>query len=99
MPVRPPSTEKQDTGGWCAHRFPEVLIALRCLESPDLGNEDGAMPKEQESGKPQTRRYSPTEKAAAVRMVRPFRAELGTEHGRCSGSRPNWAVGSESTRP
>lgn len=39
------------------------------------------MPKEQTPGKPQTRRYSAEEKAAAVRMVRTLRAELGTEHG------------------
>jgi hypothetical protein len=32
-------------------------------------------------GKPTTRRYSPEEKAATVRMVRTLRAELGTEHG------------------
>ena len=36
------------------------------------------MPKEQTAGKPTTRRYSPEEKAAAVRMVRTLRAELGT---------------------
>src|SRR5258707_9335759 len=51
------------------------------LEAPDLGNEDAGMPKEQSPGKPTTRRYSPEEKAAAVRMVRTLRAELGTEHG------------------
>lgn len=39
------------------------------------------MPKEQSPGKPTSRRYSPEEKAAAVRMVRALRAELGTEHG------------------
>ena len=39
------------------------------------------MPKEQSPGKPTTRRYSEQEKAAAVRMVRTLRAELGTEHG------------------
>jgi transposase len=47
----------------------------------DLGNEDGVMPKEQSSGKPTSRRYSLEEKAAAVRMVRTLRAELGTDHG------------------
>ncbi|WP_431860756.1 IS3 family transposase [Micrococcus terreus] len=35
------------------------------------------MPKEQVPGKPTTRRYSDEEKAAAVRMVRTLRAELG----------------------
>ena len=39
------------------------------------------MPKDQSPGKPTTRRYSPEEKAAAVRMVRTLRAELGTDHG------------------
>jgi len=38
------------------------------------------MPKEQSPGKTTTRRYSPEEKAASVRMVRTLRAELGTEH-------------------
>ena len=39
------------------------------------------MSKEQVPGKPRTRRYTPEEKAGAVRMVRTLRAELGTEHG------------------
>ncbi len=38
------------------------------------------MPKEQSPGKPTTRRYTPQEKADAVRTVRTLRAELGTEH-------------------
>ncbi len=38
------------------------------------------MPKEPSPGKTSTSRgYSPEEKAAAVRMVRTLRAELGTE--------------------
>ena len=40
-----------------------------------------SVPKEQSSGKPTTRRYSPEEKAAAVRMVRTLRKELGTDQG------------------
>jgi transposase len=51
------------------------------LEAPDLGNEDGVMPKDQSPGKPTSRRYSPEQKAAAVRMVRTLRAELGSEYG------------------
>jgi transposase-like protein len=51
------------------------------LEAPDLGNEDGVMPKEQPPRKPTTRRYSQEEKAAAVRMVPTLRTELGSEHG------------------
>ncbi|REK75520.1 IS3 family transposase, partial [Rhodococcus erythropolis] len=39
------------------------------------------MPNERVSGRPTMRRYSPEEKAGAVRMVRALRAELGTEHG------------------
>ncbi len=39
------------------------------------------MPKVQSPGKPTTRRYSPEEKAAAVRMVRTLRSELGIDHG------------------
>ena len=35
------------------------------------------MPKEQSPGKPTTRRYTPEEKASAVRMVRALGAELG----------------------
>jgi len=38
------------------------------------------MPKGQSPRKPTGRRHSP-ENAAAVRMVRTLRAELGTEHG------------------
>jgi transposase len=51
------------------------------LETLDLGNEDGVMPKEIKPGKPTTRRYSDEEKAQAVRLVRQLRRELGTEHG------------------
>ena len=39
------------------------------------------MPKEQSPAKPIMRRYSEEEKAAAVRMVRTLRSELGHEHG------------------
>jgi transposase-like protein len=39
------------------------------------------MPKEIRPGKPTTRRYSPEEKAQAVRLVRQLREELGTDHG------------------
>jgi len=58
-----------------------VKRALGLLEAPDLGNEDGVMPKELASGKPTARRYSSEEKAAAVRMVRTLRAELGVTQG------------------
>ena len=39
------------------------------------------MPEDVSKGRPTTRRYSEEEKAAAVRMVRALRAELGTDHG------------------
>src|SRR3954447_9832664 len=68
------------------------------LEAPDLGNEDGAMPKEQSPGKPTSRRYSPEEKAAAVRIVRALRVELGTEHGTVQRVAEQLGYGTESVR-
>jgi transposase-like protein len=68
------------------------------LEAPDLGNEDGVMRKEQSPGKPTTRRYSPEEKAAAVRMVRALRAELGTDHGTVQRVARQLGYGIESVR-
>ena len=71
------------------------------LEAPDLGNEDAGMPKEQSPGKPTTRRYSPEEKAAAVRMVRmvrALRAELGTEQGTVQRVARQLGYGVESVR-
>ena len=56
------------------------------------------MPKEQTAGKPTTRRYSPEEKAAAVRMVRTLRAELGTEHGTVQRVATQLGYGVESGR-
>ena len=56
------------------------------------------MPKEQPPGKPTTRRYSPEEKAAAVRMVRTLRAELGTEHGTVQRVARQLGYGIESVR-
>ena len=38
------------------------------------------MSKDQPGRKPTARRYSPEEKAQAVRLVRQLRAELGTDH-------------------
>jgi transposase len=46
-----------------------------------LESKDGVMQKEQVPGKPTSRRYSREERAAAVRIVRALRAEVGTEHG------------------
>ena len=56
------------------------------------------MPKEQVPGKPQTRRYSAEEKAAAVRMVRTLRAELGSEHGTVQRVANRLGYGVESVR-
>lgn len=56
------------------------------------------MPMEQSAGKPSTRRYSDQEKAAAVRMVRSLRAELGTEHGTVHRVATQLGYGVESLR-
>ena len=56
------------------------------------------MPKDQTTGKPTTHRYSPEEKAAAVRMVRTLRAELGTEHGTVHRVASQLGYGVESVR-
>ena len=56
------------------------------------------MPKDTTPGKPTTRRYSPEEKAAAVRMVRTLRAELGTEHGTVQRVASQLGYGTESVR-
>jgi transposase len=68
------------------------------VEALYLGNEDGVMPKEQSPGKPTTRRYSAEEKAAAVRMVRTLRAELGSEHGTIQRVAGQLGYGVESVR-
>lgn len=56
------------------------------------------MPKEQSPGKPTTRRYSAEEKAAAARMVRSLRAELGTEQGTVQRVARRLGYGVESVR-
>lgn len=56
------------------------------------------MPKDTAPGKPTTRRYSAEEKAAAVRMVRTLRAELGTEHGTIQRVAAQLGYGIESVR-
>ncbi len=56
------------------------------------------MPKEKSPGKPTTRRYSPQERADAVRMVRTLRAELGTEHGTVQRVARQLGYGIESVR-
>ncbi|MFL0285124.1 IS3 family transposase [Mycobacterium sp. SMC-21] len=56
------------------------------------------MPKEQSPGKPTTRRYTPDEKASAVRMVRALREELGTDHGTVQRVARQLGYGIESVR-
>ncbi len=56
------------------------------------------MVSNQGSGKPTTHRYSPEEKASAVRMVRTLRAELATEHGTVQRVATQLGYGIESVR-
>lgn len=56
------------------------------------------MVSDQGFGKPTARRYSAEEKAAAVRMVRTLRAELGTEHGTVHRVATQLGYGVESVR-
>lgn len=56
------------------------------------------MPREQAIGKPTTRRYSSEEKAAAVRMVRALRAELGITQGTVQRVASQLGYGVESVR-
>ena len=50
------------------------------------------------SGGPTTRRYTPAEKAQAVRMVRQLRKELGTTHGTIQRVAGQLGCGVESLR-
>jgi len=56
------------------------------------------MATSQGHGKPTARRYSSEEKAAAVRMVRTLRAELGTEYGTVQRVSTQLGYGVESVR-
>ena len=56
------------------------------------------MPKEQSPGNPTTRRYSPEEKAHAVRLVRQLRKELGTSQGTIQRVAGQLGYGVESVR-
>jgi transposase len=68
------------------------------LETLDLGNEDGEMPREKSPGKPTTRRYTESEKDQAVRLVRQPHQELGTEHGTVQRVAEQLGYGVESVR-
>jgi transposase len=56
------------------------------------------MPRDQTVGKPTTRRYSPEEKHAAVRMVRSLQAETGMTHGAVRRVAEQLGYGVESVR-
>ena len=56
------------------------------------------MPKELSPGKPNTRRYTPEEKAQAVRLVRQLRKELGSDHGTIQRVAEQLGYGTESVR-
>src|SRR5215217_1192387 len=56
------------------------------------------MPKELSPGKSNTRRYTPEEKAQAVRLVRQLRKELGTDHGTVQRVAEQLGYGTESVR-
>ena len=57
-----------------------------------------AMSRETTPGKPTTRRYSPEEKAQAVRLVRQLRAETGQRHGAVKRVAEQLGYGVESVR-
>jgi transposase-like protein len=56
------------------------------------------MPTEHSPGKPNTRRYTPEEKAQAVRLVRQLRNELGHDHGTVKRVAEQLGYGVESVR-
>jgi len=56
------------------------------------------MPDERTPGKPTTRRYTPDEKAQAVRLVRQMRAERGMDHGCIQRVAAQLGYGTESVR-
>jgi transposase len=56
------------------------------------------MGNERTPGSPTTRRYSPEEKARAVRLVRQLRKELGTSHGTIQRVAEQIGCGVESLR-
>jgi transposase-like protein len=64
------------------------------MEISYLGNEDGVMDKHDKRG----RRYSAEEKAAAVRMVRTLRVELGPNQGTVQRVATQLGYGPESVR-
>lgn len=59
---------------------------------------DGVMPQEKSPGRPTTRRYTESEKAQAVRLVRQLRRELKTDHGTVQRVASQLGYGVESVR-
>ena len=56
------------------------------------------MPQEEPRKRPTPRRYTPDEKAQAVRLVRQLRAEIGTDHGTVKRVAGQLGYGVESVR-
>jgi transposase len=69
------------------------------LETPGLGESRREfMPPERTAGKPTTRRYSPEEKQAAVRMSRSLQPETAMTHGAVRRVAEQLGYGVESVR-
>jgi len=68
------------------------------VETPGFGDQEEFMPRDRTAGKPTTRRYSPEEKQAAVRMVRSLQAETGMSHGAVRRVAEQLGYGVESVR-
>ncbi|GAA2529142.1 hypothetical protein GCM10010407_19070 [Rarobacter incanus] len=71
-----------------------VWSALGLLETPELWNESGFIPRRKSIG----RCYSAEEKATAVWMVRTLRAEIGTSQGTTTRVAEQLGYGVESVR-
>ncbi len=52
-------------------------FTLGSLAAPELGNNDGVMPKEKSPGKATTRRYTDIEKEPSVKLCRQLAADVG----------------------
>ena len=68
------------------------------MEASDFGNKDGAMTIKNQQSLRTGRRYSPDERAQAVRLVRVLRDEVGTSHGTVRRVAEQLGYGVESVR-